>query len=353
MSERIFLVYRRSVSEIPFRILADHMQVIEMQLIATGGLSRDHMIVLLTPATLERCLEPKDGMRNVLQDAQQRNMRLIALHSPYFNPSDRARYAADLLARAEPLLLAYGRWEESLQALARLLGVNIQLPPLTPEERRQLQAQEAFERALSLPADDLAGKRAAYDEAIRIHPDFAEAYARRAITYLVGGDLEACLADCQIALRLKPSLAEAHHNRAMALARQGNYAEALASYSEVLRLDPRNARAYLNRGVAKVNLGDLDGAIADYSAAIDLNPNFAEAYFNRSLAHGQRDDLQAAIKDYTQALALNLNAHQAAAEGDIAATIAYLQRLLRRFPDHPQAEQVRREIARLRDLAND
>lgn len=109
MSERIFVVCRRSVSEIPLRILADRLQMIEMQLIATGGLNRDHMIVLLTPATLERCLEPKDGMRIVLQDAQQRNMRLIALHSPYFNPSDQARYAPDLLARAEPLLLEYGR----------------------------------------------------------------------------------------------------------------------------------------------------------------------------------------------------------------------------------------------------
>ncbi|MFN7209246.1 MAG: tetratricopeptide repeat protein [Aggregatilineales bacterium] len=353
MSERLFVVARRGVSEIPLRILTEHLQVIEMQLVATGGLSRDHVIVLLTPATLERCLEPKDAIRNVLQDAQQQKMRLIALHSPYFNPSEQARYAADLLARAEPLPLEYGRWEESLQALARLLGVSVQLPPLTAEERRQLQAQEAFERALSLPADDLAGKRAAYDEAIRIYPDFAEAYARRGGLQLAKGDWAACLADCQTALRLKPSLAEAHHNRAMALARQGNYAESLASYSEALRLDPRNPRAYLNRGVAKVNLGDLDGAIADYSAAIDLNPNFAEAYFNRSLAHGQRDDLQAAIKDYAQALALNLNAHQAAAQGDIAATIAYLQRLLRRFPDHPQAEQVRREIARLRDLAND
>ncbi|MFQ3534750.1 MAG: tetratricopeptide repeat protein [Aggregatilineales bacterium] len=355
MSERIFLVYRRGMCDITARLLTAHLQLIEMHLVSepTRALQRDHILLVLTPGTLERCLEPNDMMRNILKDAQRRNMRLITLASRHFDALDQARYAAGLLTTAEPLFLDYAQWEDSLQRVAQLLNAQITLPPLRPEQRIQLAAQERFEYALSLPASDLSGKFAAYSEAIRLYPDFAEAYARRAGAHLANNDLAACLADCETALRLNPNLSEAHHSRAMALARQGAYSEALESYSVTLRIDSRNTRAYLNRGVVKVNLGDIDGAIEDYTAAIDLNPELAEAYFNRSLAYGQRDNFEAAIQDYTRAMALHLNVRQAADEANISATIAYLERMLRRFPDHPQAELLRHEITRLRNLAND
>ncbi|RMF53270.1 MAG: tetratricopeptide repeat protein [Chloroflexota bacterium] len=353
MDGRIILVCRRSVSEVPARILAEYVQIIEMSLVAEHALRGTHMLLVLTPGTLERCVEPNDSLRNVLKDAQQNNTRLLALLSNQFDPSDRVRYAADLLTTAELLRLDYANWEQTLQALQRAFGVNVQLPPLSAEQRTQLNAQEWFERALRLPADDLDGKLAAYAEALRLHPNFAAAYARRSGAHLARGDVEACLADCETALRLEPSLAEAHHNRALALAKQGRYAEALESYTAALRFDSRNTRAYLNRGVARANMGDLDGAIEDYTAALSLNPKLAEAYFNRSLAHSQRDNFEAAMQDYAQAIALNLNAPQAAEPADITATIAYLERLLQRFPDHPRAEQLRQEIARLRGLAID
>ncbi|MCC7209095.1 MAG: hypothetical protein IT323_17420, partial [Anaerolineae bacterium] len=52
------------------------------------------------------------------------------------------------------------------------------------------------------------------------------------------------------------------------------------------------------------------------------------------------------------ALALNLSrgAESRPASGDAAQTIAYLERLLRRFPDHPAAGAIRAEIARLAAL---
>ncbi|MCS6871759.1 MAG: tetratricopeptide repeat protein [Anaerolineae bacterium] len=355
MSRRIFLVYRRGVSDITARILTEYLQFIEMHMIAASvrTLERDHMVVVLTPATLDRCREPNDRFRQVLEEAQQQHMHLIALASRHFNPADQARHIADFLDSADSFLLDYARFEESLQPVAQLLEVTVELPPLRPEQRVQLDAQDWFERALSLPTEDLAGKLAAYAEAIRIYPNFAEAYARRAGAHLAKGDLETCLADCKVALDLNPNLVEAYHNRAIAQARQAAYVEAVASYSEALRLDPHNSRIHLNRGVAKANLGDIDGAIEDYSAAIALNPSLAEAYFNRSLAHSQRDNFEAALQDYTRAMSLNLDARQAADGASLTATIAYLERMLRRFPDHPQAELVRREIMRLRDLAND
>ncbi|MCE7945871.1 MAG: tetratricopeptide repeat protein [Chloroflexi bacterium CFX4] len=357
MSSRIFLVYRRGMSEIPAFILAEHLQAVGVEMTASldspNRPERDFVLLILTPGTLERCVEPNDAMRNVLKDAASRNARMLALTSPRFNPTDQVRYAADLLPNAEPLLLDYAQWQASFNALMQTLRVAAEAPPLRPEQEVQLAAQAHFERALSLPADDLAGKLAAYGQALALHPDFAEAYARRGGAHLANGDLAACLADCETALRLNPNLAEAHHNRAMALSKQEDYATALESYTLVLRFDPRNARAHLNRGVARAHLGDVDGAIEDYTAALALNPNLSEAYFNRSLAHGQRDNFEEAMQDYTRAIALNLNLPQTSDAANLSATISYLERLLRRFPDHPQAETIRHEIYRLRGMADD
>jgi tetratricopeptide (TPR) repeat protein len=353
MNARIFLIYRRGVSDIPARILQEYLQHIELSLIAEGRpVQRDQALIVLTPGALETCAEPKSAMRGVLREVRQNNARLIALSSPYFDPAEQARYAADLpLGDAEQLPLDYADWDRTMQDLQRALGANATLPPLSAAQRAQLDAQAHFERALSLPAEDLAGKFAAYSEALRIHPEFAEAYARRGGAHLANGDLAACLANCEMALRLNANLAEAHHVRGMALARQQQYAEAIASYSAALRIDMRNTRLYVNRGAARANSGDLDGAIEDYSAALDLNPHLAEAYFNRSLAYSLRDNFEAAIQDYAQAMALNLNTRQAAAAADIGRTIAYLERMLQRFPDHPKAEAIRSEIARLRNQA--
>ena len=353
MSARIFLIYRRSVSEGLASILKDYLQRIELSLLSQSRpVLRDHALIVLTPGALERCAEPKDAMRAVLREVHQRNARLVKLISPHFDLADQARYAADLpLGEAEPLPLDYKDWERTLQNLQGVFGTNATLPPLSAAQRAQLDAQAWFERALSLPADDLAGKFAAYGEALRSYPEFAEAYARRGGAHLANGDLAACLADCEAALRLNPNLPEAYHVRAMAQARQQNYAEAIAGYTAALRVDARNARIFVNRGAARANSGDLDGAIEDYSAALDLNPRLAEAYFNRSLAYSLRDNFEAAIQDYAQAMALNLNTRQAADAADIGKTVAYLERMLARFPDHPKAEAIKSEIERLRGLA--
>jgi tetratricopeptide (TPR) repeat protein len=353
MDAQILLIYRRSASKVLASILKAYLQLIELSLLAEARpVRRDHALIVLTPSALERCAEPKDAMRTVLRDLHLRNARFIALISPYFDPAEQARYAADLpLSNAEALRLDYADWDRTLENLQGVFGSNATLPPLRAAQRAQLDAQAWFERALSLPADDLAGKFAAYGEALRSYPEFAEAYARRGGAHLANGDLAACLADCEAALRLNPNLPEAYHVRAMAQARQQNYAEAIAGYTAALRTDPRNARLYVNRGAARANAGDLDGAIEDYSAALDLNPRLAEAYFNRSLAYSLRDNFEAAIQDYAQAMALNLNTRQAADAADIGKTVAYLERMLARFPDHPKAEAIKSEIERLRGLA--
>ena len=52
-----------------------------------------------------------------------------------------------------------------------------------------------------------------YNEAIRLKPDYADAFNNRGIARKAKGDLEGALQDYNEAIRLKPDFAEAFNNR--------------------------------------------------------------------------------------------------------------------------------------------
>jgi tetratricopeptide (TPR) repeat protein len=216
-------------------------------------------------------------------------------------------------------------------------------------------AQDYFDRATRRTATEIDAKIADYTEAIRLDPVFARAYARRGGAHLAKGALDAGIADCDMAIRLDPALPDGFYNRAIARTRKGDYAGAVEDYSAAIALDPENARLYLNRGAAHNHLGQLDRAIEDYTAAITRKPDFAEAYFNRSIAYSNTDNFEGAIEDFARALGLSTKAGTAEqigfagrpSKGNPAETVAYLEGLLRRWPDHPQAGILRQEIVRL------
>ena len=77
------------------------------------------------------------------------------------------------------------------------------------------------------------------------------------------------------AISLKPDYAEAYNNRGVAKAEQNRHVDAIADYDRAISLKPDYADAYNNRGVAKADLGQRDMAIVDYDKAIQLQPDYA------------------------------------------------------------------------------
>ena len=150
------------------------------------------------------------------------------------------------------------------------------------------------------PEDALAD----YAEAIRLKPDYAEAYNNRGILKAKLGRYDDALADYDEAIRLKPDHARPYYNRGILKAQLGRYEDTLADYAEAIRLRPDYARAFYNRGVAKAKLGRHDDALADYAEAIRLKPDYAEAFNNRGAMKaklGRHDD---ALADYDEAIRL-------------------------------------------------
>jgi len=117
-----------------------------------------------------------------------------------------------------------------------------------------------------------------YSRAIRLNPDYTNAYFNRGIANYNLKDYKGAIEDYNIVIEFKPDFASAFNNRGLAKANLKDYKGAIEDYSRAIELNPDYADAYSNRGLAKNDLKDNKGAGSDYSRAIELNPDYADAY---------------------------------------------------------------------------
>ncbi|AGA25643.1 protein kinase domain-containing protein [Singulisphaera acidiphila] len=107
------------------------------------------------------------------------------------------------------------------------------------------------------------------------------------------------------AIRLRPDLAAAYTRRAEASARWEAYPDVVADCNQAIRLAPSDAVAYRLRGAALAYLGDEGGAIADSTKAIELDARDAHAFNTRGVAHFNRREFRAALDDFTAAVGID------------------------------------------------
>ena len=100
------------------------------------------------------------------------------------------------------------------------------------------------------------------------------------------------------AIKLNPNYTDAYNNRGVAYGKQDDCDRALANFDIAIDLNPNYAAAYYNRGGTYSDKGDYDLAITDYTKAIQLNPDYASAYNNRGVAYSDKGDYDLAITDY-------------------------------------------------------
>jgi tetratricopeptide (TPR) repeat protein len=88
-----------------------------------------------------------------------------------------------------------------------------------------------------------------YDAAIRLRPDYAEAYVNRGVVHYDKGDYDRAIADNDAAIRLKPDFAEAFNNRSLAWYKKGDYARAQADFDRTIKLKQNYGNALIMRPV--------------------------------------------------------------------------------------------------------
>jgi tetratricopeptide (TPR) repeat protein len=290
--------------------------------------SRAHFLVLLTPSALERCGNPGDWLRREIETAIESRRNIVPLMLEGFSFGTPA--IASQLTGTLATLRSYNGLsmpaEYFLAAMDKLRNKYLNVPlaavlqpasPLAqqvateqkaaaneapPVREEELTAQQYFERGYA--SSDPDEKIRFYSEAIRLKPDFSEAYNNRGYALQAKGDFDGALVDYAEALRLKPDYALAYYNRGIARKAKGDFDGALVDYAEAIRLKPDYDKAYNNRGLAREAKGDFDGALVDYAEAIRLKPDYAEPYNNRGVARFAKGDFDGALVDYAEALRL-------------------------------------------------
>jgi len=124
--------------------------------------------------------------------------------------------------------------------------------------------------------DDAMGE---YRAAIRLNPDFAEAFSNLGeILCDLKSNQDEARAALREAIRLKPDDAVSHCNLGNSLRISGRLDEAMAEYRETIRLEPRLAAAHYGLGAVLLLQGNASEAMAEYRETIRLKPDFAEPH---------------------------------------------------------------------------
>jgi len=189
--------------------------------------------------------------------------------------------------------------------------VDLEITTVSPG----LQAVAAFERAYASIrnvtfeecAKDNRGDEAirGLSEAIRLNPDYAEAYMVRGLLYLAKKEGEKAIADFTEIIRIRPHKSGGYYLRGQANLEKGDQPAAIADFNEVLRLMPDDADAYAGRGCAYGRQGELPKALADLNKAVALKPENADFRRWRAMTYSDLGVLEAAIPDLTEAIRLS------------------------------------------------
>ena len=195
--------------------------------------------------------------------------------------------------QVQELLSLYnqGQFKEVLSKIKPLISVFSKAITLFNLQGAANAALQNYEKAID-----------SYKQAIKIKPDYAEAYNNMGNALNDKGELDAAIDSYKQALKIKPDFAEAYYNMGNSLRDNGDLDTAIDSYNKVLTIKPDHAEAYYNMGNALKEKSDLDAAIDSYKQAIKIKPDFAEVYYNMGIALNDKGDLDAATGSYRQAI---------------------------------------------------
>ena len=186
---------------------------------------------------------------------------------------------------------------------------------IAPEEglaARQIAAEKAA--AEKAAADKLAAAEKAAAEKLaaaeKAKAEKVKPQMERAAKYEYSRDYDRAIAEYNEAIKIEPTYAEAYARRASAyfFNKEWNYDRSMADYAQAIKLNPYNASYYLWHANIHRGMGYYDNrVIADYTQVIKLRPTDYHIYELRGECYVYKGDYDKAIEDYTEALRLTPN----------------------------------------------
>ena len=153
----------------------------------------------------------------------------------------------------------------------------------------------------------------ANDEAIKLNPQYTDAYYNRALAYSQMGQYHPAIKDFDQAISLNSQDPDAYYNRAHALFMLHQLERAIADYDRSIQLDPSNPERYIGRGAAYFEQGAYQRAIDDFDRAIHLG-DYPYAFANRAVSYIRLGKLAEAEADIKRAQELGYDPEEAIEE---------------------------------------
>jgi tetratricopeptide (TPR) repeat protein/CHAT domain-containing protein len=150
-----------------------------------------------------------------------------------------------------------------------------------------------------------------YDKAVKIRPDYYEAWTSRGTALFALGKYEQAISDLDKAIVFKPDCENAWNSRGAALVALEYYEDAIASFDKAIMFNTKFEHAWINRGTALEKLEQYEAAITSYDRAIKIQPDSCQAWNQRGSSLAALGQYKKAIDSYDQAIKFKLDFYEA------------------------------------------
>lgn len=144
-----------------------------------------------------------------------------------------------------------------------------------------------------------------YQRAIKLRPDFHEAYYNLAVAESYQQNWQTAKAAFQQVLKLNPDHAESHYGLGKIAEQSEHFKAAAVHYWRAIQLNSSFAAAYFSMGETLLKLRDWDRALPICYRATQLNPELSWAYHNLGYALLKKQKWKAAFAALYKASKLN------------------------------------------------
>lgn len=125
---------------------------------------------------------------------------------------------------------------------------------------------------------------AAFEEAIRLHPEYAEAYFELGTMYYRWSHFHKAIEPLKKAIELEPHQPAAYGNLGMNYNLAGMYPDAEEILRKLIEIVPDHASGHYELGFALLQQGRPEEAVEHFRKTVKLHPQHAMAYYFLSLA---------------------------------------------------------------------
>ena len=149
---------------------------------------------------------------------------------------------------------------------------------------------------------DLETSAKMFANAVKIQPDYFEAYKNLGITLENLNRNKASIDNLLIAISINPSYFDANYHLANVYQKVSQHENAVEFYEKAIAIEPNLAEVHFNYGNALKDLGDFDRAIQTYKKVISMKPNLAETHNNLGVIYKEIGNIELAVSSYKNAI---------------------------------------------------